>query len=291
MARFEGNPILKPLPFHDWESKYVFNPAMFSLDGKIHYLYRAMGVDHVSRLGYASSKDGFQIDERLDYPVFEPINTFEKNGCEDPRITVMGDTCYMTFTAFSDIPQVGITTISSEDFLNKNWDWGERIYPFFGTINKNAALFPKKHHQRYVMLHRLEPNIYITYSNDLRNWTESNLLACRRKNSWDCVKIGAAGPPLEISDGWLQIYHGVSQNKVYRLGALILDKYNPEKILYRTENPFIEPNEEYECCGLVPNVVFSCGGVIQNDKVLISYGCADTVIGISSFTLDEVLYS
>lgn len=291
MARFEGNPILKPLSFHDWESKYVFNPAMFSLNGKIHYIYRAMGDDWVSRLGYASSKDGFHIDERLKHPIFEPSNSFEKNGCEDPRVTVIDETCYMTFTAYGDIPQIGITTISTEAFTKKNWAWGERIYPFIGTINKNAAFFPKKYDGKYVMLHRLEPNIYIAYSRDLRNWTESKPLAYPRKDSWDCYKIGAAGPPMEIKDGWLQIYHGVSYDKVYRLGALILDKHNPENIIYRTENPFLEPNEEYECHGFVPNVVFSCGGLIQNDKVLISYGCADTVIGISSFTLDEVLYS
>jgi predicted GH43/DUF377 family glycosyl hydrolase len=291
MARFEGNPILKPIPSHDWESKYVFNPAMFSLKGKIFYIYRAIGADNVSRLGYASSKDGFKIDERLAHPIFEPSNTLEKNGCEDPRITIIGDTCYMTYTAYGDIPQIGIATISSYDFQEKNWNWGERIYPFYGTINKNAALFPKKYSQRFVMLHRLEPSIYIAFSRDLRNWTESNVLVCPRKDSWDCVKIGAAGPPLEINEGWLQIYHGVSEKKVYRLGAFILDKENPEKVIYRTENPFIEPSEDYECRGLVPNVVFSCGGLIQRDKILISYGCADTVIGLSSFTLDEILYS
>jgi predicted GH43/DUF377 family glycosyl hydrolase len=291
MARFEGNPILKPIPSHDWESKYVFNPGMFSLEGKIFYLYRAIGSDNVSRLGYASSKDGFEIDERLTHPIFEPSNTLEKNGCEDPRITIMDDTCYMTYTAYGDIPQIGITTISTYDFLEKNWNWGERVYPFYGTINKNAVFFPIKFNQRFVMLHRLDPNIYIAYSRDLRNWTESNVLVCPRKDSWDCVKIGAAGPPLEISEGWLQIYHGVSEKKVYRLGAVILDKENPEKVIYRTENPFLVPSEDYECRGLVPNVVFSCGGLIQRDKILISYGCADTVIGISSFTLDEILYS
>ncbi len=291
MARFEGNPILKPIPSHDWESKYVFNPAMFSLEGKIFYLYRAIGSDNVSRLGYASSKDGFEINERLAHPIFEPSNTLEKNGCEDPRITIMDGTCYMTYTAYGDIPQIGITTISTHNFLEKNWNWGERIYPFYGTINKNAVFFPIKYNQRFVMLHRLDPSIYIAYSRDLRNWTESNVLVCPRKDSWDCVKIGAAGPPLEISEGWLQIYHGVSEKKVYRLGAVILDKENPEKVIYRTENPFLVPSEDYECRGLVPNVVFSCGGLIQRDKILISYGCADTVIGISSFTLDEILYS
>jgi len=87
MARFEGNPILEPVPMHPWESKYVFNPAMFELEDKIHYIYRAMGDDMVSRLGYARSTDGCVIEERLPYPVFEPLNPEEERGVEDPRVT------------------------------------------------------------------------------------------------------------------------------------------------------------------------------------------------------------
>jgi predicted GH43/DUF377 family glycosyl hydrolase len=74
MARFKGNPILKPIPENSWESRYVFNPAMFELGNKIHFVYRAMGEDMVSRLGYASSKDGYNIEERLNYPIFYPAN-------------------------------------------------------------------------------------------------------------------------------------------------------------------------------------------------------------------------
>jgi predicted GH43/DUF377 family glycosyl hydrolase len=106
---------------------------------------------------------------------------------------------------------------------------------------------------------------------------------------WDSLKIGAAGPPIEIDEGWLQIYHGVNHNITYRLGAVILDKEDPEKVLYRSKDPFLEPCEEYECIGLVPNVVFSCGAVLRKDNILISYGCADTVIGVSTFSMEEII--
>ena len=144
MARYKKNPILTPRTENKWESKYIFNSAMVELGQKIHYVYRAMGEDMVSRLGYASSPDGYMIKERLDYPILYPSNSLEKNGCEDPRITVIEDKCIMTYTAYSDIPQIAITTISVEDFLEKKWNWGKRIYPFLAKTNKNAVIFPQK---------------------------------------------------------------------------------------------------------------------------------------------------
>jgi predicted GH43/DUF377 family glycosyl hydrolase len=289
MARYEGNPILFPLPGSKWESRYIFNTAMVELSQKIHYVYRAMGEDMVSRLGYASSPDGYLINERLEYPILSPSNSLEKRGCEDPRITFIDDKLVMTYTAFSDIPQIAITTIQVTDFLEKKWKWSKRIYPFLATTNKNAVVFPEKIDHQYVMLHRIDPNIYIAYSRDLKVWNDSKIIIRPRKELWDSLKIGAAGPPIEIDEGWLQIYHGVDHKITYRLGAVILDKENPEKILYRTRDPFLEPKEEYECLGCVPNVVFSCGAVLKRDKLIVSYGCADTVIGVSTFQLDEII--
>ena len=289
MARYKDNPILSPIYENEWESKYVFNSAMVELGEKVHYIYRAMGEDMVSRLGYASSSDGYHIDKRLSYPILYPINSLEKKGVEDPRITVIDDTCIMTYTAYSDIPQIAITSITVDDFLKNEWNWSERIYPFPTTTNKNAVIFPEKINDEYVMFHRIDPNIYIAYSKDLREWRDSKIIIKPRKDSWDSRKIGSAGPPIEIDEGWLLIYHGVAQDMTYRLGAVILDKENPENVLFRSTDPFIEPREAYECVGFVPNVVFSCGAVLQNDNLLISYGCADTVIGVSTFSLDEII--
>ncbi|MFB0558690.1 MAG: glycosidase [Candidatus Bathyarchaeia archaeon] len=289
MGRFEGNPILKPMEHHSWESRYVFNPAMIRLGGRIHILYRAMGVDMMSRLGYASSVDGYNIDERLPYPVFEPATQYEKNGCEDPRLTLLEGRCVMTYTAYGDIYQIGITTISIENVLEKRWEWGERYYPFPNIRNKNAVIFPDRVGGRYAMFHRLDPSIYISYSEDLRNWSDPRLVMTPRADSWDSVKIGAASPPVELDDGWLLIYHGVDESRTYRLGAAIFDKRSPERIVYRTKEPILEPDEDYERLGFVPNVVFSCGSVLMGNKLLISYGGADTVIGVATFDLSEII--
>ncbi len=289
MVRFEGNPILEPIEDHPWESRYVFNTAMIGLGGRIHYFYRAMGEDKVSRIGYASSEDGCHIDLRLPNPVFEPSCSLEKYGCEDPRLTLIGDRYVMTYTAYGDIFQVGITSISSADILKMNWAWGERRFPFPNTWNKNAVVFPRMIGGRYVMLHRHEPAICIAHSGDLCSWNHTDIMMRPRQGRWDSAKIGAAGPPMELEDGWLLVYHGVDDDRTYRLGAAILDKDDPGKIRGRTDEPILEPREEYERFGQVPNVVFSCGSVIVDEKLLISYGAADTVIGVASFSLDEIL--
>jgi len=289
MRRFEGNPILAPVVNHAWESRVVFNPAAVYLDKRVHILYRAIGEDGVSRLGYASSSDGYHIDERLPHPVFEPILPVEKNGCEDPRLTEMEDRCIMTYTAYGDIYQIGLTTISIENMQNKKWDWEERFFPFPNIRNKNAVIFPRRVNDRYLMCHRLDPDIYIAYSDDLRTWEDTILLMRPRSGFWDCVKIGAAGPPIEIDEGWLLVYHGVDVKRTYRLGVTILDKENPERVVYRSKIPILEPTEDYERFGFVPNVVFSCGTILLDGQLLIYFGCADTVIGVATFDLDEII--
>jgi predicted GH43/DUF377 family glycosyl hydrolase len=289
MIRFEGNPILKPIESHPWESRYVFNPAMIRLGDRIHIFYRAMGEDMISRLGYASSKDGYSIDERLLYPVFEPTTPYEWRGCEDPRLTYLEGRCVMTYTAYGDIYQIGITSISPESIIEKSWEWGERYYPFPNVRNKNAVIFPGRVGGRYAMFHRLDPDIYISYSEDLRNWDEPRLVMSPRPESWDSVKIGAAGPPIELGSGWLLIYHGVDRDRTYRLGAAIFDKDDPERVVFRSESPILEPDEDYERFGYVPNVVFSCGSVLIGNRLLISYGGADTVIGVATLDLNEII--
>jgi predicted GH43/DUF377 family glycosyl hydrolase len=101
MKRFQGNPILRPISEHPWESKLVFNAAAISIEKDIHILYRAMGNDGVSRIGYAKTSDGFHIDERLPTPIFEPTLEMERNGCEDPRLTLIDDKLFMTYTALA----------------------------------------------------------------------------------------------------------------------------------------------------------------------------------------------
>jgi predicted GH43/DUF377 family glycosyl hydrolase len=247
-----------------------------------------MGDDMISRLGYASSRDGLRIDERLPYPVFEPTLRYEKYGCEDPRITLLDERCIMTYTAYGDIYQIGITTISIENLLEKKWEWGERLFPFPEVWNKNAVIFPGRINNRIAMFHRIEPDIHIAYSDDLRTWCDSNIVMRPRLGMWDCFKIGAAAPPIEIDEGWLLVYHGVDEKRTYRLGIAILNKENPERVEYRSNIPILEPYENYELFGYVPNVVFSCGAVLHG-KLFVFYGCADTVIGVATFNLNDII--
>jgi predicted GH43/DUF377 family glycosyl hydrolase len=293
MKRFSNNPIIEPVPGHYWQNREVFNPAALYAGDKVHILYRAMGDDGVSRLGYASSSDGYSIDYRQPEPAFVPANINEDLGCEDPRLTQMNGECLMTYTAYRSFPtnayQVAITKISVEDLISNDWNWGERWLPFDGILNKNAIIFPKKIDGHYVMYHRLEPYLCVAYSNDLKRWCNIKAVMQPRHDSWDCLKVGSTGPPIEVSEGWLFIYHGVDYNYVYRLGALLIDKDNPENMLYRSEKPILEPTEEYERFGKVPNVVFSCGNVMLDDKLLVYYGGADSVVCGAEFDLGELL--
>ena len=131
LKRYEGNPILKPKPENDWESQNVFNPAAIYDHGLFHLLYRAMGIDEISRIGYAVSVNGFDF-LRLDKPVFTPKLILEPRGCEDPRIVKIGKSYYMTYTAYSE-RGVRIGIASTDNFLK--WvryrlDWGTRSIVF-----------------------------------------------------------------------------------------------------------------------------------------------------------------
>ena len=294
MKRYQHNPILEPIGTHAWESRLVFNAAAFAANNRVHILYRAMGDDNVSRIGLASSSDGYNIDERLPLPVFNPSNDAEKDGCEDPRLTLFDDTLVMAYTAFGihsqhSVYQIGLTSIRMDDFLARRWQWGERLLAFPGIHNKDAVLFPEKIKGDYVMFHRIEPDVCIARSDDLRRWYGLKFVLGPRESGWDSWKVGAAGPPILINEGWLLIYHGVNADKVYSLGVALLEKNNPENVIYRSEEPILTPTENYERFGKVPNVVFSCGQVMMDDQLLIYYGGADTVLSVATCELGELL--
>lgn len=294
MKRFKHNPILEPIKKNNWESRCVFNAAAIASEGLIHLVYRAMGDDNISRLGYATSTDGFTIKERFDTPIFSPINHAELSGCEDPRLTVLDDQVLMAYTAYRnhDFPvifQISLTAINLTDFVKRDWNWKERLLPFPNVRNKDAVILPRKVDGKYMMFHRVEPSICVSYSEDLKRWHDFKSIMEPRDRMWDSHKIGAAGTPIELNEGYLFIYHGVDDRKHYSLGAALLDKNNPEKVLYRSEKPILTPIEQYECIGDVPNVVFSCGNVQLDDQVIVYYGGADKVLCGASCELNELL--
>lgn len=276
LKRYQGNPILLPQTLHDWEALNVFNPAVVYYNGLFHMLYRAQRFDFISSIGYAVSKDGLDW-LRLDQPVLEPSNELETKGVEDPRITRIGDTFYMTYTAYSE-HGIRVSLAASSNLIT--WERLGVILP--DEDNKDAALFPEQIGERYVMLHRRSPHLWLAFSDNLQNWTDHQIIMRPRPGTWDSFKIGAAGPPIKTDQGWLLIYHGVDKNYVYRLGIALLNLNDPRVVIKRQEKPILEPEEEWELYGDVPNVVFSCGQVMTDDVLYVYYGGADKVIGLAT---------
>ena len=290
LRRYEGNPILKPKPENDWESENVFNPAVVYDKGLFHLLYRGMGRDGISRIGYAVSMDGFNFF-RFDKPVFTPKVILEPQGCEDPRVVKIEDMFYMTYTAYSE-KGIRVGLASTDNFIS--WRRYDVWWPEMN--NKNAALFSEKIGDTYLLLHRPTQEgelmgIWIAYSDNLTEWyREREIMApCEEEGSWESEKIGAGAPPIKTEKGWLLIYHGVDEDKVYRLGAAMLSLNDPSKILYRHPEPILEPEADYEIRGEVPRVVFACGACEVRNKYYIYYGGADSVVCVATVDKEEML--
>lgn len=292
-VRHSGNPLLVPTD-NWWETSAVFNCAVAEKHGTVHMLYRAVGMDNISRFGYAWSSDGLSF-ERLNIPVYEPPggDEFERLGCEDPRITEIDGTFYVVYTGASIYPAaemrpptfgVGppwrcrVSMISTTDF--KDYTRHGVILPEFD--DKDAVLFPEKINGQYVMYHRIWPDMWISYSEDLIHWHDHKLLMKPAPGEWDSDRIGAGAPPIKTERGWLNFYHGTDHNRCYRLGVFLSDLTDPSKIIGRSAEPIMDPEEAFECIGCVPNVVFTCGVIDRVDQYLIYYGGADSAIGVAT---------
>ena len=302
--RSKKNPIITPNKAHPWEAKATFNPAALRIGNTTHILYRALSEDNTSTIGYASSKDGVTIDERIKEPVYVPRENFElkkkaggNSGCEDPRLTKIGKTIYMCYTAFDGIgpPRVAITSITEKNFLLKNWQWEKpAIITPMGFDDKDTCIFPEKTNGKYFILHRMGNEICGDYLKSLNFKTETIRKCIRiigpRINKWDSLKVGISTPPLKTKYGWLLLYHGISKShKTYRIGAVLLDLNDPSLVLSRTSDPIFEPEEPYEKTGIINNVVFPCGMIEKDGLLYIYYGGADTVVGVATIELDILL--
>ncbi|HOO33654.1 MAG TPA: glycosidase [Thermotogota bacterium] len=289
LKRSPLNPLFAPNPMHLWESKYVFNPAVV-YDGELfHMLYRAQGADMVSRMGYAVSTDGLHFN-RMEKPVFSPERPEELYGVEDPRLTRIEDRYYMTYTAYSPT-DIKVALASTKNFIT--WERHGIILPEYDP-DKDAVLFPEKINGKYVMLHRDPPNIWIACSDDLIHWQDHKIVAKPIDNEWENEKIGAGGPPVKTPYGWLLCYHAVQKHAphparlTYRLGFMLLDADDPSKVLKRTEKPILEPKEDWEIFGGVPQVVFTDALVEYKDQYYVHYGAADNYIALATIDKREV---
>lgn len=285
LQRHPENPILLPNPNNAWESLNVFNCAVVYHNGLFHMLYRAQGADYVSRIGYAVSEDGVHFS-RLDRPVLVPANERESRGVEDPRVTYLADEgrFIMAYTAYSPY---GVLPMFAESTNLITW---RRIGPLVtDEENKDHVLFPRKINGRYVSFHRRPPSIWIAFSDDLVHWTDFVEVMPPRPGLWDNNRVGAGGVPIETEHGWLIIYHGYNEDRVYCLGLALLDLDDPTKVIRRAEPPILEPTELWELRGDVPNVVFSTANPVVGDTIYVYYGGGDHVIGLATCSLNEAL--
>ena len=299
--RIQKNPIIVPDANHKWESKATFNPAAIDLGGKIHILYRALSNDNTSTIGYASSIDGISVSERLVEPIYVPREDFENkkiegdnSGCEDPRLTKIGDTLYMCYTAFDGIgpPRVAVTSIGEKNFLSRRWKWTkpELITPK-DIDDKDACIFPKKIGGKYLIFHRIGTDICGDFLNSLDFKMETVRKCIRifgpRPGMWDGAKVGITAPPIRTEEGWLLLYHAISEHHhTYHIGAVLLNLKDPTTVLSRSTDPIFEPEQPYEKEGIVNNVVFPCGMVVRDESLYIYYGGADKVVGVAAMELD-----
>lgn len=302
LTRFDENPILERIPEHAWEAKDVFNPAAIYLDGKFHIVYRAMSHDNVSTFGYASSLDGLHIEERLDHPIYVPREVFEKSsdgrysGCEDPRLTRIGNRIYVCYTAFDghNPPRVAFSSIAVQDFLNHRWQWSiPKLISPPDIDDKDACLLPEKVNGKYMFFHRLETFIWVDFVKDLHfydgQYLGGSIILQARPGKWDSKKLGIAGPPEKTDKGWLLMYHGIGEDSHYRLGAALLDLKDPTKVIGRTEHPILEPKMQYEREGQIPNVVFPCGSILRGEELFVYYGGADSVVAVATGNINDIV--
>jgi len=230
----------------------------------------------------------FSLDSAISERVIFPISETERNGIEDARFVKFTEdngevSYYATYTAYDGI------SILPKLLTTKNF-YHFKGLPIHGELaqNKGMALFPRKINGKYAMLCRIDGvNNYIAYSDNINIWREAKLIQTP-KFSWELVKVGNCGSPIETKEGWLVITHGVGPMREYVLGASLYELDNPEKEIGRLKTPLLSPNAE-EREGYVPNVVYSCGSIIHNGNLIVPYGISDYASTYASINLTELL--
>ena len=296
--RHPNNPILS---VKDWpyDANSVFNAAAAEVEGQMLLLVRVEDFRGISHFAVARSADGvsnWQIDRE---PTLRPDparHPEELWGIEDPRITWLEglEQWAIAYTAYSKGgPLVSLAT-------TKDFRAFERLGPVMPPEDKDAALFPKRFDDRWAMLHRpvarsphFPANIWISFSPDLKHWGDHQEIIYAREGSWwDANKIGLSAPPIETSEGWLVLYHGVrttASGSIYRLGLVLLDLEDPRRTIRRTDEWIFGPKATYEREGDVDDVVFPCGWTVKDDTVNMYYGAADSCIALATAKLSELI--
>jgi predicted GH43/DUF377 family glycosyl hydrolase len=229
----------------------------------------------------------FNPDEELSERVIFPVTYSQSNGIEDARFVEFSDdgrkTYYATYTAYSG-KAIRSELIETSDFLSF------RMLPLQGTAarNKGMALFPRRIDGKYAMIARQDnENLYLIYSDDLYRWDGGEAIL-KPQFPWEFVQIGNCGSPIELDEGWLLFTHGVGPVRKYSIGAALLDKNDPSRVLARSVEPLLNP-EPSEREGYVPNVVYTCGAMRHNDQIILPYAVSDTYSNFATIKIAALM--
>jgi len=229
----------------------------------------------------------FKPEEDLSERVIFPVTESQSNGIEDARFVEFGDgnrkTYYATYTAYSG-RAIRSELIETGDFTSF------RLAPLRGAAarNKGMALFPRKIRGKYAMIARQDnENLYLIYSDDLYTW-DGGQAVLKPQFPWEFVQIGNCGSPIELDEGWLLLTHGVGPVRRYSIGAALLDKGDPSRVLARSREPLLRP-EPAEREGYVPNVVYTCGAMRHNDTIILPYAVSDTFSNLATIKISALL--
>jgi predicted GH43/DUF377 family glycosyl hydrolase len=316
LQKHPNNPLLEPTN-HYWERDGAFNPTALDLDGRVHLLYRAVGIGGNSFVGYASAEDGVTIDKRLIHPVYVPREGFENGagakhgtdaglfasggswgGCEDPKVTLIDDRIYMTYVAHNGTwpMRTALTSISLADFRAHRWNWSQPMIMSAPNVgSKSVVILPEKINDEYVIFHRLWPNIIIDKVKELdfgpgKRWLRTKFKIPPRPSYWDSQKLSVGAAPIKTKAGWLVIYNAVDRrdSSRYKIGAMLLELKQPEKVIARSAHPILSPDEWYENEGK-PGIAYP-GGAIERDGILyVYYGGGDKVSCVATIPIDELI--
>ncbi len=229
----------------------------------------------------------FRPDEQISERVIFPITESQSNGIEDARFVEFEEggrkTFYATYTAYSG-KAIRSELLETTDFMTF------RMSPLKGTAaqNKGMALFPRKINGKYAMIGPQDnENLYLIYSDDLYTWNGGEVIL-KPQFPWEFVQIGNCGSPIELDEGWLLLTHGVGAVRRYSIGAVLLDKQDPSKLLARSREKLVRP-ETSEREGYVPNVVYTCGAMRHNDQIILPYAVSDTFSNFATIKIAALM--
>ena len=241
----------------------------------------------ISHMRLARSRDGvhFEIDK---HPWLAAIPPYENYGIEDARITLIDGVYYVNYSAVSSL---GISTglVSTRDFVSI-----ERLGIIFPPANRDVTLFPTRIGGDYVCYHRPMPgtlgslNIWLARSSDLRRWGDHKVVLQSNTTDWEDGRVGGGAPPILTDQGWLSIYHAADRQQRYCLGFFLTPQDDPALIILQSRQPILVPQASYETQGFFPNVVFTCGALLDGDRLQIYYGASDESIALAEAKLEDI---